>query len=66
MTDIENAVTAIEQFGESQFRAGLEEGLAVAEKIVSWLSAQPDSKRQKDQRQWAITAIAKAREKYHG
>lgn len=40
---------------------GLEEGLMVAERIVCWLTRQPDSERQAEVRGWAETAIRKAR-----
>lgn len=55
---------AIEQYGQVQFEDGLRAGLAVAEKIQGWLTAQPDSVRQKQQREWAEAAIAEAKQKY--
>jgi len=55
---------AIEKYGQEEFRAGLLAGLAVAEKIKCWLTAQPDSARQKQQREWASAAIAEAKHKF--
>ena len=55
---------AIEQYGQAQFEDGLRAGLAVAEKIQGWLTAQPDSVRQKQQREWAEKAIADAKQKH--
>ena len=55
---------AVEQYGKEQFNAGLLEGLAVAEKIQGWLTAQPDSARQRQQREWAANAIAEIKQRY--
>lgn len=61
MTCIDDVTSAVEQYGQEQFRAGLLAGLAVAEKIQGWLTAQPDSSRQREQREWAEKAIAEAK-----
>ncbi|MDG3444631.1 hypothetical protein [Nitrospirillum amazonense] len=60
--DPEQELTAaIQRFGDQRYSAGIEVGLAVAERIVGWLSMQPDTPRQREQRQWAERAIAAAR-----
>lgn len=41
---------------------GLHDGLAVAERIRGWLTRQPDTKRQREVREWADKAIAAAKE----
>lgn len=61
----ETVLAALDDYGQEQFRAGLlVVGLAVAERIQGWLKAQPDSTRQCQQREWAETAIAEAKQKY--
>lgn len=61
MAGIENVTATVEKYGHEQFHAGLLAGLAVAEKIHGWLTAQPDSIRQRQQREWAEAAIADAK-----
>jgi hypothetical protein len=43
------------------YRDGFAEGLAIAEKILSWLSTQPDTKRQAMLRGWAEAEIERAK-----
>lgn len=61
MACIDDVTAAVEEYGNEQFYAGLIAGLAVAEKIHGWLTAQPDSIRQRQQREWAEAAIADAK-----
>ena len=60
----ETVLAALDDYGQEQFRAGLLAGLAVAERIQGGLTAQPDSARQRQQREWAETAIAEAKQKH--
>ncbi len=64
MAGIDRVNLAVEQYGQEQFRAGLLAGLAVAEKIQGWLTMQPDSDRQRQQREWAEKAIAETKQKH--
>lgn len=61
MASIDGVTAAVEEYGQEQFHAGLLAGLAVAEKIHGWLTAKPDSIRQRQQREWAEAAIADAK-----
>ena len=51
-------------FGEEQKKLGFFEGLQVAEKIVGWLTREPDNEWQAEVRSWAERAIEKAKEQY--
>lgn len=44
----------------ASYAEGLNDGLAVAKKIRDWLTKQPDTARQREVREWADAAIAKA------
>jgi len=52
---------AIRGHAEDHYRRGLHDGLAVAERIRSWLTREPDTRHQRDVREWADKAIAKAK-----
>lgn len=54
-------VKALQIFSNARYRAGLENGLLVAEKIVGWLTRRPDTKWQRETRTWAIKAIKEAK-----
>jgi len=62
MTD-EDAVlySAVRQYGDGRYRAGVEAGLQVAERIAGWLTRKPDTRRQAETRKWALAAIKDAR-----
>lgn len=52
---------AIERYAERRYKDGMRAGLEVAERIVGWLTRQPDTRRQRETREMAETAIEKAR-----
>lgn len=52
---------AIREYGRDCYRRGLHEGLSVAERVRDWLTREPDTRRQREVREWADKAIAKAR-----
>lgn len=55
---------AIEEYCGRCFDIGLEQGLAVAEKILNWLRREPDNKWQKEVRGWAEKEIKACKEKW--
>jgi hypothetical protein len=61
VAQLSEIIRQVERYGEACYRAGLEEGLAVAERIAGWLTQQPDDPRQAEVREWAARAIARAR-----
>lgn len=62
MTPREALLQAAEEACEQSYRAGLRQGLSVAERIVGWLNRVPDTPRQRETREWAEAAIRRARE----
>jgi hypothetical protein len=44
----------------SEYQRGKADGLAVAHRIRDWLTRQPDSEWQREVREWADEAIARA------
>lgn len=70
MTDEKHVVSprehldiAVSNYGRSEYRRGLADGLAVAEKICGWLTMQPPRKWAQEIRGWGLEAIKKARKK---
>ena len=61
MMTLDDMIRHVEEWGYSEYRRGLEEGLRVAERIVGWLTEQPDTPRQRRIREWAEKAIRDAR-----
>ena len=57
----QKAINAIDEVYLDGYFQGLKDGLEVAERIVGWLTRVPDTKRQKETREWAILEIEKAR-----
>jgi hypothetical protein len=53
-----------EEYAQQKFQDGLETGLLVAEKIIGWLTMQPETKRQKQVREWAEKEIEKTKERF--
>jgi len=51
---------ALDDLLRESHQRGLEAGLAVARKIRDWLTRQPDREWQRQVREWADAAIAKA------
>ena len=58
---LDDVIRHVEEWGASEYRRGLEEGLRVADRIVGWLTEQPDTPRQRRIRVWAEKAIRDAR-----
>jgi hypothetical protein len=56
---------ALQQELQKEYQRGLADGLKVADKIRGWLTRQPDTKRQRETREWADTTIANARTQGH-
>lgn len=52
---------ALDDLCSAEYRRGREDGLAVAEKIRAWLTREPDTRRQRETREWFETEIKKAR-----
>ncbi len=57
---------ALDALLQHERRRGFDAGIAVAEKIRGWLTSQPDTEWQRQVREWADSAIAKAIEKEGG
>lgn len=55
-----NLETALKSRLRAEYHLGQVEGLRVAKLIRSWLTRQPDRRWQKEVREWADNAIAKA------
>jgi len=52
---------SVDVYGDEKYQEGLETGLKVAETIMGWLTRQPDTRRQKEVREWAERLVEKTR-----
>lgn len=55
------AMLELKRYGASEYVRGFEDGLKVAEKVLGWLTRQPDTKWQQEVRGWAEKEIKRAR-----
>jgi hypothetical protein len=56
----ENFESALEAWLSAEYQRGKADGLAVARRIRDWLTRQPDREWQREVREWADKAIARA------
>ena len=48
----QSALASVIAYGDARYQHGLQDGLLLVDKIRGWLTKQPDTKRQRELREW--------------